>query len=563
MYGTNDTSFKKYRLWKGIGPNVSARSRLGLEIDASNKNPRNISRRELETVTTDKKMFNAMYFWSLPNILEIMARNGKINGVYLNLKQGWFFHGITHDEIKTKNKQSWKVRYEKYEDFIEDIEMIKEYRIYHTNRDTRNEEAIKCINDMLRDEWTMNVIDGNVTRKQMWHKYRSDCIKVMNLEFRLKNDIMNLGTTETPIMFCEDNGDYNVRKFDESKLNLLENKWKVTNGESSIPNKKKKKQNVQKTKDKTKKIRVGTEELIEEMRDFKKLLLSYKETQAVKGEMVTLDKFDQIKEIERMIYDDEIKEKMMHVIMSRQDNDDLQYKVLEEKLLSGVNYTIRMPKIEVIRTNILGMVQEIDNSAPEEWSDINLEQRLQKITGIRMKKLINHKLQEIAQVLLTYRNEIETVNDLKSQCETKTKFDLKQFTDLLKQTVGEKEYNNERVEFMDRWCEELEKNIERGMKPNSNCNEKQENDKALVKKFMENRKRRFEISSDSEDSFNVPRPRKMAKTNVTKSIQGCNNYNEEIVISSESCRDTSNSESSDIIPREKVTYLEFSSEEEC
>ena len=221
-----------------------------------------------------------------------------------------------------------------------------------------------------------------------------------------------------------------------------------------------------------------------------------------------------------------------------------------------------MPKVEVIRTNILGMVQEIDNSAPEEWSDINLEQRLQKITGIRMKKLINHKLREIAQVLLTYRNEIETVNDLKSQCETKTKFNLKQFTDLLKQTVGEKEYNNERIEFMDRWCEELEKNIERGMKPNSNCNEKHDNDKALVKKFMETRKRRFEISSDSEDSFNVPRPRKMAKTSVTRGIQGCNNYNEEIVISSESCRDASNSDSSDIIPREKVTFLEFSSEDE-
>ena len=559
----NDTSFKKYRLWKGIGSNTSARSRLGLEIEANNKNPRNISRRELEAVTTNRKMFNAMYFWPLPNILEIMARNGKIDGVYLNLKQGWHFHGITHDEIKMKNKMNWKVRYEKYEDFLEDIEMIKEYRIYYTNRNTDNEETIKCVNDMLRDEWTMNVIDGNVTRKQIWHKYRSDCIKVMNLEFRLKDDIMNTGTTETPIVFCEDNGEYNIKKYDERKLQLLENKWTVTNGESNIPNKKKKKQIVQKNKDKTKKIRVGTEEVLEEMREIKKLLMSYKENPINKGELVTLDKFDQMKEVERMIFDDEVKEKMMQVILSRQDTDDLQYKVLEEKLLSGANYTIRMPKVEVIRTNILGMVQEIDNNAPEKWSDINLEQRLQKITGIRMKKLINHKLQEIVQILLTYRNEIEMVNDLKSQCETKTRFDLKQFTDLLRQTVGEKEYSNERVEFMDRWCDELEKNIERGTKPDSNITVKQSNDKALVKKFMECRKRRFEISSDSEDSFNVPRPSKMAKTSTSNGVQGCKNYNEEIVISSESCRDTSNSESSsDIIPREKITYLLFSSEDE-
>ena len=369
MYGVKDTSFKKYRVWQGIGEKVSAKSRLGMEIEASNKNTRCISKHEVDRLVSGNKAFNAMYFWPLTNILEIMARNGKINGIYLNMRQGWHFQDVTHDEIKTKNKLAWKVRHENYEDFLKDIQMIRDYRIYHTNINTEKEEAVNFVYDMLRDEWTMNVVDGNVTRKQLWQKYRMDTIKNMNLEFRLKDDSGNKGVTEVPIVFCEDNGEYKMQKYDEKKLQLLENKWDITNGESSIPNKKKKKQTVQKTKCKTKQIRMGDKELVTTTLEIKKMFLSLKENPISNNDMMTLDKFDQVNEVKRTIFDEETKEKMIQIIVSRQDKDDLNYKVLEEKLLSGRNYMIRMPKIETIRTNILGMVQEIEDNAPEKWED--------------------------------------------------------------------------------------------------------------------------------------------------------------------------------------------------
>ena len=319
MYGINDTSFKKFRVWRGTGAGVSPNSRLGMEISASNKNERCVSKHEVERLTCNNKTFNALYFWPLPNILEIMARSGKINGIYLNMKQGWYFHDVTHEEIKTKNKLAWKVRYEKYEDFLEDIDEIKNYRIYHTDINTNKSETINFIHDMLREEWTMNVIDGNVTKKQLWQKYRMDTIKFMNLEFRLKDDAINKGVTEIPIVFCEDNGDYKLEKYDEKKLQLLENKWRITNGESNIPSKKKKRQIVQKVKGKTKQIRCGTEELLEVTLKVKKLLLSLKTDPISNSEMMTLDKFDQIKEISRTIFDEETKEKMNMIIMSRKD----------------------------------------------------------------------------------------------------------------------------------------------------------------------------------------------------------------------------------------------------
>ena len=572
MYGINDTSFKKFRVWRGTGAGVSPNSRLGMEISASNKNERCVSKHEVERLTCNNKTFNALYFWPLPNILEIMARSGKINGIYLNMKQGWYFHDVTHEEIKTKNKLAWKVRYEKYEDFLEDIDEIKNYRIYHTDINTNKSETINFIHDMLREEWTMNVIDGNVTKKQLWQKYRMDTIKFMNLEFRLKDDAINKGVTEIPIVFCEDNGDYKLEKYDEKKLQLLENKWRITNGESNIPSKKKKRQIVQKVKGKTKQIRCGTEELLEVTLKVKKLLLSLKTDPISNSEMMTLDKFDQIKEISRTIFDEETKEKMNMIIMSRKDKDDLKYKVLEETLLSGKNYMIRMPKIETIRTNILGMVQEIESNAPESWEDNSLEQRLQIVTGNRMKKLLNRNLEEMVKVLVTFRKEMEIVNELKNQCETKEKFDIVQFNDLLKQIIGEKEYDNERIDFMDRWCEEIEINIERGMKKASNCNKKEETVQrkqlmcSTVKKAS---KRRFVLSSDSEDSFVIPKTAKMMrpKRNEMRMIKRYDtpstSKNDTIVISSDSCQDVSNSDSnSDIIPREKVTYLTFSSDEE-
>lgn len=570
MYGINDTSFKKYRIWRGLGTKVSANSRLGMEIAANNKNTRTISKHEVERIVSNNKMCNAMYFWPITNILEVMARNGKINGIYLNMKQGWQFQDVTYDEIKTKNKMSWKVRYDNYDDFVVDINQIRDYRMYHINANTSNEETENVVNDMLRDEWTMNVIDGNVTRKQLWHKYRMDTIKIMNLEFRLKDDITNRGVTEIPIVFCEDNGDYNSQKYDENKLRLLENKWSVTTGASSIPTKKKKKQQVQKTKSKTKQIRMGNEELIKSTLEIKKMLVSLKENPISNEEMLTFDKFDQIKAVNETKFDEETKEMMMQIIVSRQEDGELKYKTLEDVLLTGKNYMIQMPKIETLRTNILGMVQEIENSAPENWNDRNLQQRLQKMTGIRMKKLINHNLKEIVRVLVTFRKEMELINELKSQCETKENFNLVQFKDLLKQIIGEKEYENEKIEFMDRWCEEIENNLERGMNKGStsNRNEDEEN-KQMCSTVKKANKRRFVISSDSEDSFIIPKkakwPKMTKKTNVTKrQIEyGPVRKEETIIISSDSCQDVSNSDTnSDVIPRDNITYLMYSSEEE-
>ena len=571
MYGINDTSFKKYRLWRGIGTNVSAKSRLGMEIEASNKNNRNISKYEVEKVTKDKKAFNAIFFWSLSNILEYMARNGKIRGIYLNMKQGWHFEDVTHDEIKTKNKLEWKVRYENYEEFLEDINMIREYRLYHTDIHNEKEGTINFLEDLMQDEWTMNVIDGNVTRKHLWHKYRMDTIKIMNLEFRIRDDVTNKGVTEIPLVFCEDNGDYNVKRYDERKLQLLENKWNVANVTTNIPNKKKKKQPGPKNKIKTKQIRFGTEELLKETLEVKKLLLSLKEKPVCNNEMATFDKFDQLKEVENTIFDDETKEKMIQIIISRKDKDDLQYKTLEEELLTGKNYTVNMPKIETIRNNILGMVQVIEENAPEKWPDHTLGQRLQKITGNRMKKLISYNLQEIVRVLVTFKKEMQIVNELKSQCESKNNFNLVQFTDLLKQIVGEKEYENERIEFMDRWCDEIEANLEKGMTETKICNMNEPSTSKQHKQPMcstvkKASKRRFVLSSDSEDSFIIPKTAKMTRTrNKVKAIteKEVTMNEEEIIISSDSYHEISNSDSnSDVIPKENITYMEFSSEDE-
>ena len=82
-------------------------------------------------------------------------------------------------------------------------------------------------------------------------------------------------------------------------------------------------------------------------------------------------------------------------------------------------------------------------------------------------------------------------------------------------------------------------------------------------------KRRFVISSDSEDSFIIPKkakwPKMTKKTNVTKrQIEyGPVRKEETIIISSDSCQDVSNSDTnSDVIPRDNITYLMYSSEEE-
>ena len=413
IFGTNDSSFKKYRVWRACGTSVSPKSRLALEVRDNNKSTRSISSGEIYEISDKKKAYNAIYFWPIRNILEMMARNGKISGIYLNNKQGWHFDEISFEDIITTHKLKWKVRYEKFDEFLEDLEQIRNYRIHFMDKDTTNPETIKVINDMLNDEWTMNNLDGNISRKQLWIKYRTDSIKMMNLEFRLKCNESSKGITEIPIVLNEDCNNYHVNRFDVRQLEEIEDKWRKNEPTTNVPNKKRKKTDSQKG-NKTKKIRIGTEEMLDELKEIKSLLLSLKENPNEESNIVTFDKFDQLREVDRSVHDEETKEIMRQIILSRQDKDDLKYNVLEEELLSGKNYLIQMPEIEKIRTNILGMVQEIDNSAPGKWKDNNLIDRLQIITGIRMKKLICNNLANITKVLINFRKEIEIVNDFKT-----------------------------------------------------------------------------------------------------------------------------------------------------
>ena len=556
MYGVNDTSFKKYRLWRSKGSTISSKSQLGMEIDDNNANQRTISAHEVESVIKKHKAYNALYFWPISNILEYMARNGKVNGMYLNWKQGWQFDSITHEEIVTKNKIEWKVRHEKYEDFVEDIVQIRNYRIQYINKNTEKEEAIAIIDDMLKEEWTMNTMDGNVTRKQLWHKYRGDTIKVMNLEFRLKDNAISKGITEVPIVIDEDNGQYFLEMYNSVKLQAIEEKWEAIESNTVIPNRKKKKATSKKTKASTKQMRIGTEELLNELKEMRNLFVAIKKKETTRECEISLDKFDQIRQVERSIHDDKTKEIMVQVILSRQDNDDLQYKMLEEKLLSGKHYLVQMPRIEKIRTNILGMAQEINECAPNSWNDESLIDRLQIITGQRIKKRISHELKKITEVLVQYKKEMEMINELKTHHETKDKFDIVSFKDELRRIIEEKEYENVQYEFLERWCEEIESNINKGF-TKKNVQKTNTMRKIMDKPSTskESKKRnRFTISSDSEDSFEIVKKNRLLRTKPT---------NNEIVISSDSNGEINTStNSSEIIMRENDMYVEISTDEE-
>ena len=121
-------------MWRGIGTKVSEKSRVGLEIKYNNEKPRPMSSREIELITKNDKAVNIMYYWPIKNILEIMARNGKVVGKYMNARQGWIFEECTLEEIKIKHRFDWKVRHEHFEDFVEDLETIRDYRIYYADK---------------------------------------------------------------------------------------------------------------------------------------------------------------------------------------------------------------------------------------------------------------------------------------------------------------------------------------------------------------------------------------------------------------------------------------------
>ena len=496
-------------LWQGIGRNTSPNSYIGLQIKEGNDKPRFMSLREIDSTTKKRKAFNALYFWPIENVLEVMARNGKMDGIYLNGRQGWHLTDIKREEIQTKHKLDWRPRYEKFQDFKNDMEMIRDYRLYHAHKDDITEENTQLLNEMVKEEWTMNSMDRYVTLKQLWHKYRSNIIKVKNLEFRLLEDNIAKSAVEIPIVIDEDEVEPLSTKINPTQLKIIENRWAKEEKSTTIPTKKKKFSNPRKRKMKTDKIRVGSDELLQELKITNKLILSLKEYEGKEEpELCTLDKMDQIREIERSIFDEETKERMIQIILSRQERTDLKYKILEEELLSGKNYLIQMPRIESLRTNLLGMIAEIENNKTEQWEDVSLENRLQIITANRIKSVFNHHINPIVKLLVEFRKEIELANELKEMCDSKDGFDLLLFKDMLRSTIENKEYEGIKYQFLERWCVEIEENIAKGMKTPKTRSDKMStpNNKDLIP-YLPNKiskKKRFEISSDDTSDEHLP-----------------------------------------------------------
>merc|ERR1711917_55977 len=103
--------------------------------------------------------------------------------------------------------------------------MIRDYRLYHACKDDITEENIQLLNEMIKEEWTMNSMDRYVTLKQLWHKYRSNIIKVKNLEFRLLEDNIAKRTVEIPIVIDEDEVEPLSTKINPTQLKIIENRW--------------------------------------------------------------------------------------------------------------------------------------------------------------------------------------------------------------------------------------------------------------------------------------------------------------------------------------------------
>ena len=569
MYGTEDSNFKKYMLWQGIGRNTSPNSYIGLQIKEGREKPRFMSLREIDSITKKRKAFNALYFWPIDNVLEVMARNGKIDGIYLNGRQGWHFTDIRREEIQTKHKLEWRPRYEKFQEFKNDLEMIRDYRLYHACKNDITDENLQLLNDMSKDEWTMNSMDRYVPLKQLWHKYRSNIIKVKNLEFRLLEDNIANSTVEIPIIIDEDEVEPLNNKINPTQLRIIENRWAKEEKTTTIPTKKRKFSNSRKRKLKTDKVRIGSEEILQELKTLNKLILSMKEYEGKdESNMCTLDKMDQIREIERSIFDEETKERMIQIILSRQERTDLKYKILEEELLSGKNYLIQMPKIETLRTNLLGMVAEIENNQIEQWEDITLENRLQIITGNRIKSVFNHHIHPIVKLLVEFRKEIELANELKEMCDSKEGFDLLLFKDMLRSTIENKEYEGIKFQFLERWCVEIEENIAKGMKKPATKPDKMSTPigKELVplQSNLVQKKKRFIISSDENSDEHLPSTSGIQSNQSKTKNPVVDSPKNAIVISSE--EKTSEEGKSPLVRRENeyefITYESSDDEQE-
>ena len=163
MVGVNDSNFKRFMFWQGIGRNTSQNSYIGQQIAAYTEKPRFVSDREIQLTIQKRKAFNILYALPIKNLLEIMARNGKFNGMFLNAKQGWDIYDITKEEIITKHKLEWRPRHEKLVDFIEDMKVIRDYRVYNAAKTEISTENINVLDDTL--------LDINFGRRGSWRSY--------------------------------------------------------------------------------------------------------------------------------------------------------------------------------------------------------------------------------------------------------------------------------------------------------------------------------------------------------------------------------------------------------
>ena len=56
------------------------------------------------------------------------------------------------------------------------------------------------------------------------------------------------------------------------------------------------------------------------------------------------------------------------------------------------------------------------------------------------------------------------VNDIKTECEDQKGINLEKLMKMMQEINGEANYDNRRLHYIERWTEEIEKNIQRGFK---------------------------------------------------------------------------------------------------
>ena len=460
-------------IWRGYGMNTSRNSQLGHTIKHNNEKPTFKSKHELDLIINRKKTVCMLLFFPIRDVLTIMAREGKIDGKFVNSKIGWKWNDINREELLADHKMTWKVNNKSYDEFKKDLQKIRDYRIYYTDRRKATDETIATIKQMTKsEEWTMNERDGYMKIRDLWTEYKNNCIKVKNLEFRINVERENV-QCELPIVFDEDNDLYETRKCNPQKLQIIDDKWMHLENDITVNKRKKRKRKLSETRlVEPKRMRIGNEAILEKLKEIKKMLLFMKEQKNEENDELILDKADQLYEINRTIYDEEVKNVFRQIVISRKDYNDLPYKILEEELLTGNKCTIQMPKMDIIRNNLLGMLQEIDGIKTNSWKDDTLADRLQIITANRFKAVTENNLKNIFNELVNYKKELEIVNDMKAECEDKNGIDLMKLTEMMMEMNGEANYENKRLHYIERWSEEIEKGLQRGFRRKEKDNNK-------------------------------------------------------------------------------------------